>query len=187
MQIRIQSQSALIGINSNFGEFSIQQNQWPMKLSTKDSKLHIQSEEAVLLIDQSRCFAEAGLKSTMEMSRELANKGRVAALQATARIAGEGKEMADIHNGMAIARQAKARYAAKEKSFNFDMIPKSRPEIEVIQGEVSGYVERGYIDLNMGKITPDIKYYRGDINIYLKQKNYLKIDFVGENVNVLGG
>lgn len=187
MQIRIQSQNAMIGIQSSIGHFSINQNQFPMKLNSRDSKLHIQSEEAVLLIDQRRCFSEAGLKSTMEISRDLARKGKSAALEATERIAREGKEMADIQNGMAIARQAKRRHAAKVRPVNFDMIPKSRPEIQVLEGNVSGYVEKGYVDLKMGKITPDVKYSRGNLDIYIKQKNMLKIDFVGKNVDVFGG
>lgn len=186
VNIRISTQNALIGIDTTNGQFSIRQNQWPMKVSSTQGKLYLETEDPVLLIDQRQCFAEAGLKSSIDLSREGAAKGRAAALRATARIASEGKEMADVHKGRAIPRQA-ARRLRKNPQVNFDMIPKSRPDIKVIKGEVRGAFQKGEVNVRTDNIKPDIYYQRGNLNIYLKQKSDIKIDYLGNNLDVYGG
>lgn len=187
MEIRIQSQNALIGIERTDGQFSIHQKQWPMELNTVDSIQKIKMTDAVLYIDQRQSFSEAGLKSIMEMSRVFAAKGRSAALRGINRIAREGKELADIHRGRAIFRQAKRRFAAKTREVTFDMIPKTRPKITVIPGEVTGEFRKGYVDIKLGKTKPDVQYYPGKLDIYLRQKNNLEIQFVGTKLDVYGG
>lgn len=187
MELRIQSQNALIGIERTEGQFEIRQHQWPMDLSTTDPQLEVHMEEAVLLIDQHQCFAEAGLKNIMELGRTFAAKSRAAALKSIARIAQEGKEMADFHKGVVIPEQAKRRFNFRKQEFTYTMIPKSRPEITVIPGEVTGTFRKGSVDIRVGKITPDVTYHRGQVNVYLKQKNSIQIDYVGKNIDVLGG
>ncbi|KAB3539673.1 hypothetical protein F8154_00535 [Alkaliphilus pronyensis] len=184
MKIQIQTQSALIGINSTNGQLSIKQNNRPMQLRATQGKLYLKSEAPVLLIDQRRCFSEAGLKSTMELSHKYSQKGKMAALEAVAKIASEGKELADIHKGDALSRQAKRRAMPKERQIVFDMIPKSRPEIKVIRGEVTGMYEKGEIDVQMNDYKPQINYQRGKLDIYLKQKPSIQIEYVGNNLDV---
>lgn len=189
MEIRIQSQNALIGIEGTNGQYSIQQNQWPMKLRSIDAKSKIKMTDAVLLIDQRQCFSEAGLKGIMEINRIYAAKGRNAALEGIARIAREGKEMASIskNKGPVIAKIAKRNRFKKSKEVRFDMIPKSRPKITVIPGEVTGEFTKGYIEMKMGNIKPNIEYYPGKLDIYLKQKNKINIEFVGNKLDTYVG
>lgn len=189
MDLRITTQSAQIGINTTQGRYDMSQNQWPMRLRTTEPVLHLQSEDAILYIDQRRCFSEAGLKSSMELSQKYAMKGKQAALRAIARIADEGREMAAIqHKGSAIARIAKRKSRTfSEQRFNVGVVPKSRPEITVIQGEVKGSLQTGSVDVSVHNSRPSIHYQRGDVAIYIKQKNYINIDYVGKGINVLGG
>lgn len=187
MQIQIQSQNALIGIEATNGRYSIRQHQWPMELKAQEPELKIKMSDAVLLIDQRQCFAEAGLKGIQEINREYAAKGHRAALKGIARIAREGKELADIHKGPAIVKQAKRRFASRIKEVRYDMIPKSRPKITVIPKEVTGEFKKGYVEINTEKIKPDIDYHLGKLDIYLRQKNNIQIQFVGKNVDVYGG
>jgi len=187
MELRIESQIALIGIERTEGQYEIKQHQWPMTLNATDAQLEIHMEEAVLRIDQHQCFAEAGLKSAIELGKMLAAKGRTVALKAISRIAREGKEMADFHKGVVLPAQAKGRFNFRKQEFTFDMIPKSRPEITVTPGEVTGQFQQGGVDIRTGKITPEVNYHRGQIDVYLRQKNSIQIDFVGKNIDVLGG
>ncbi len=189
MDLRITTQNAQIGIETTQGRFDIRQNQWPMRLRTEQPMLHLQSEDAVLYIDQRRCFSEAGLKSNMELSQKYASKGRQAALQATFQAARDGRELARISvKGSAIVRQAKRKSASLgKKQFNFDMIPKSRPDIAVVPGKLRGDLEWASIDIQLQNPKPDINYIKGDVEIYLKQKNYISFEYVGEGIDVLGG
>ncbi|GAB6086283.1 DUF6470 family protein [Alkaliphilus crotonatoxidans] len=187
MQIQIRSQNALIGIGSTHGQYSIRQHQWLMELRAVEPELKIKMSDAILLIDQSQCFAEAGLKGIQQINRDYAAKGHRDALRGIARIAREGKELADIHKGPAIAKQAKRRYHSRRQEFQYTMIPKSRPKITVIPQEVTGQYQKGYVEVKTGKIKPDIDYYPGKLDIYLRQKNSVEIQFVGKNVDVYGG
>ena len=189
MDLRITTQNAQIGIESTNGHYDMRQNQLPMELRTKQPVLHLQNEEAVLYIDQRRCFSEAGLKSSMELTRNYAQKGKQAALRATTRIADEGRELTNIQSkGSAIVRQAKRKAATfGNKQFNFDMIPKSRPEITVKQGKIHGDFEPGNVNIQLNNFRPEIHYQRGDVEIYLKQKNYISFEYVGKGIDILGG
>ncbi|MBM7615370.1 DUF6470 family protein [Alkaliphilus hydrothermalis] len=185
--IKITTQPALIGIERQEGQLSIQQNQHPMELSTTAPKLNLQIEDAVLHIDQSQCFAEAGLKNHMELTRAFTAKAKQKAIQAIGRIASEGQQMADIHRGNAIGRIAKQRSTTKEKQFDFDMIPKSRPQITVQEGRIDSSLERGTVDIQMGDYRPQIDFQPDKVEVYLRQKNSINIEYVGNHLDTYGG
>jgi len=185
--IKITSQPALIGVDRQEGQLSIQQNQHPMKLNITGPKLNLQIEDAVLYIDQSQCFAEAGLKNHMELTRTFNAKAKQKAIQAIGRIASEGRQMADIHRGKAIGRIAQQRSTTKEKQFNFDMIPKSRPKITVEEGRVDSALQRGTVDIQMEDYRPQIDFQPDKVEIYLRQKNSINIEYVGNHLDTYGG
>ncbi len=185
--IKIESQNAQIGIERQDGQLDIKQNQFPMNLKTKAPELNLQIEYPVVYIDQRQCFSEAGLKNNMDMSKTFYQKGKQAALQAISRIASEGRAMANIQNGSVIARLAEGRSKPKEKPYNFDMIPKSSPIISVEEGKINGHLDRGEIDIKMDNITPQIDYKPAKVEIYIKQKQSINIQYIGENVDTYGG
>jgi hypothetical protein len=189
MYVRITTQNAQIGIETTRGRLDIRQNRLPMELTTKQPSLKLNIEAPVLYIDQQRCFSEAGLKNNMELTKKYAQRGKQAALQATAKAARDGRELSNIQvKGSAIARQAKRESATfDEQQFNFDMIPKSRPEITVTPGEVRGELKEGSIDIQLNDYRPEINYQRGDVKIYLKQKNYISFEYVGNGIDAFGG
>ena len=187
MSLNIQTQNALIGIDRTPSQLYIRQNQWPMEMSSKKPRLELNIEEAVIFIDQSQCFSEAGLKSTIELGREFAAKGIQSAMETTARIARDGREMADVHKGIALARLAKRNSTPKIRQVAMDLIPKSRPIITVQPAKIEGYFDRGYIDIKLGKIEPDIYYTAGKVEVYLKQKDTIKYHYVGNVIDVFGG
>lgn len=187
MDLRIHTQQAQIGIQQPAGQLSINGNHATMRMDIRDPQLFIQQEEAVLFIDQRQCFSEAGLKSIREMTQKYAAKGKQAALRAAAEIANEGRQMANIQNGVVIGRIAKQKSKPKERQFSFDMIPKSRPEIDVRRGETRFSYQKGQVSVDAPSRSVDIRYNPGDVKIYLKQKDYIRIDYVGKQVDIYGG
>ncbi|SNS49192.1 hypothetical protein SAMN05446037_101176 [Anaerovirgula multivorans] len=187
MNLRIQTQDAQIGIQQGIGDLYISQNHHFLQIQTLYPEIYIQQEDPVLLIDQSQCFSEAGLKSNQELSRQFAAKGRQNALRAIAKIADEGNAMADIQNGVVIGRLAKNKMKAQEKQFAFDMIPKSRPEMRFQKGETHIRYQKGDIKTHVPPNPVNIHYNTRDVKVYLKQKNYIQIDYVGKKVDLYGG
>lgn len=187
MDLRIHTQDAQIGLKQTQGQFHIQQGNHIFNLRAKEPKIYLHQEEPVLLIDQRQCFSEAGLKSNAEISRLYAAKGRQAALRATAEIANEGRAMANIQNGVIIGRLAKRKSQPKERQYNFDMIPKSRPDIDLQRGRIDISFQKGDISVDSPYRGADIYYSKGDTKVYLKQKNYINIEYIGKNVDIYGG
>lgn len=94
-----------------------------------------------IIIDQSQCFSEAGLKSISELIYNHAQKGRQDAMAAIERINLEGHRMKEIQNGPgAIAQIAKSKFIEGMAPFIYDAIPKSRPYIEVVGENIDIYV-----------------------------------------------
>jgi len=187
MNLRIHTQNAQIGISQTPGQLNINQGNHIFNLRATDPKIHIQQEDPVLHIDQSQCFAEAGLKSSRQLSQYYANKGKQTALRAAAQIADEGRAMANIQNGVIISKLAQKKSKPKETSYNFDMIPKSRPEINIQRGRIDINYEKGNISLHSPYRGTDISYNKGNTNIYLKQKDYINIEYIGKTVDIYGG
>lgn len=187
MDLRIQTQQAQIGIHQPAGQLSISGNNAVIRMNIRDPQLFIQQEDPVVLIDQRQCFSEAGLKSTREITQKYAAKGKQAALRAAAEISREGRQMANIQNGVVIGRLAKQKSRPKERQFNFDMIPKSRPKIDVRRGETRFNFQKGEVAVDAPDRPVRIDYNPGDVKIYLRQKDYIRIDYVGKQVDVYGG
>ncbi|ABR46954.1 hypothetical protein Amet_0729 [Alkaliphilus metalliredigens QYMF] len=187
MNLRIDMQNAQIGIQQQMGQLNIQQNHFPMTLQQTEPKLSLQTADAELTIDQQRCFAEVGLKNDRQLTATYAQKGNRTAQQAIARIAQEGKQMANIQNGKVIARQAKQSQGTQQRQLNYDMAPKSRPDINVTPKEVQINFQKGEVSVNVQNPGAQIDYQQGDLQVYLKQKDFINIEYIGQNLNTLGG
>lgn len=187
MDLRIRTQDVQIGIHQGMGVLRITQNHQFLQMQRTDPKIYLQQEEPVLLIDQSRCFSEAGLKSNMELSREFAAKGRQNAMKTIAKIADEGRAMADIQNGVVISRLAKNKAGSSKAKFVFDMIPKSRPEMTFQRGETHIAYQKGEVRTYVPPNPVKVHYDPRNVDIYLKQKNDIRIDYIGKQVDVYGG
>jgi len=90
-----------------------------------------------LIIDQSQCFKECGLKNFSDVTREGAELGQRRALEYMGEIAEQGNRMAHIELNRPVIAEIALEKAMKEvKDFNITFIPQSRPTFDV-QVEVS--------------------------------------------------
>lgn len=104
-----------------------------LKLRTEKPKLDMQSSRPTIKIDQSQCFAEAGLKGIADFSADTNSYARSIFLKGIARIVDDGNRMMVIENGSdAIAEQADYNaHGMFEQEFVYTTIPKSRPKISI--------------------------------------------------------
>lgn len=160
-----------IQIKTTNAQVTIEQPKGKQTITTTKPKAIMNSEKPHVIIDQYQCFAEAGLKNYLDLTKENAHFARQKVLEGIARIVDDGNRLAMIDKNMppAIPELAEKNAWSNQKEFDIGTIPSSRPKIEV----------RGHLDINweMGKVNidykvnkPIINYKRGKVEYSLKQK-----------------
>jgi len=183
--IRITTTPALIGIKTTPGRMDIRQPKADVRINTEQPKAEIESELPKVEIDQYQCFAEAGLKSSLDLAKEGAQLGRRNALLGIERRARQGKELAAIEkNFNPIAKQAvENAFELFNVGYTYGDIPKSRPIINLREGRVDINIREGKANIDVKINKPIINYMRGRVDIYLRQKNSIKIEYLGKRFN----
>ena len=151
-----------------------------LDIKTEKFSVDMKMENGNLKIDQNQCFNEAGLKDIKAFMDDYVNYSKQAVSDGVDRIVSEGNSFADIHNNVdAVAQNADNNaYGIFEHEYNLDFIPKSRPKINYTSGKVN-------IDYRPGKIVNNSlpkndlgTYTPGNLDIYVKQMNSIKIKAV---------
>lgn len=118
----------------------------PLNIQTTYPKVYIDRKLPKVTIDQYECFAEAGLKNNADFSKEYVEYSKSKASEAIEQIVYEGDRMAMIENRMPDAIPEIAfENSIKEKDWNMNMIPESRPKIDI-----DGYLN---LEWEMGKLN----------------------------------
>lgn len=181
MTIQIRTTKAQIGIRTTTPELRIRQPKGELELKQTKPQLQIEKELPKVKIDQHQCFAEAGLKNYLELTRENADIGYQEALKAVARIAEEGNRMAEFEKGDSAIVSIAGDKIFTERSFNVKFIPQSRPKISW-----TGYLNINWqIDkakINYSAHKPEVQYTPGKTEIYLRQRPSLDITYIDEKV-----
>ncbi|EOC99390.1 hypothetical protein L21TH_2571 [Caldisalinibacter kiritimatiensis] len=158
---------------------NIQQPRGEQTIRTTKPKANIKSEKPKVIIDQYQCFAEAGLKNFLDLTKEAAQLGRQKALEAITRIVQDGNRMAMIQKNMppAIPELAEKNAWDDNLDYNIGLIPKSRPKIEV-KGDLKIDWVLGKVDINYKVNKPKINYNPAKVEIYIKQKGSIDVQYV---------
>ncbi|UFT98547.1 DUF6470 family protein [Radiobacillus kanasensis] len=179
-QIRLQSQIAKIQINRTNGQMSIKQPKAIQSIEQPKAQLQINTSPSKLNIDQSQAWADMDLKPISRRIEEAAQLGREALLEGITRRARQGNELMKIeHGGNPISRQAKENSEDSPKQFNIGWIPSAgsvKIDYEPAKVDITVIPRKPIIDIQPQK--PLLNYQPGDIDVGMKQWNYLKIDFV---------
>lgn len=180
MAIQINSKHALIGIDRNAGNFSINKIDAALNFHRKQPKVNIESEKPKVMIDQYEAYASAGLKNRSDLLKEYVDRGLSAASEYAAKYASDGDSLAMVEKGNPIPSFAE-RDRFPEKEFGMVSMPSAPIRISVtgslkIQADTETKVESEYtpgkVNIN---ITPD------KVSIYLKQYASLSINYIPES------
>jgi hypothetical protein len=182
LQIRIDQQFARIGLDIQKPLLALHTTHPKIELDIKKPELNIHSPRPRLYIDQTQCFADAGKRTPSEFSRYYADLGKQAALEATGDIAAEGDMLGHIEQGITL-EQIAAGKMDNMVDFNVTAIPKQPPEIDWDIRPVEIELNRGQVDLKLNRGTVENNFQWGKVNLYLEQKNYLKISWHDTKLN----
>ncbi|MBS4195505.1 DUF6470 family protein [Lederbergia citri] len=179
-QIRMESQFAKIGMETVSARQSIQQPNADLHIEQPQADMKMRTIPGRLTIDQSQAWEDMDIKSIFQRVRENAQRGRQKLLEGIARVAREGNEMLDIHSGRdVLVEQAKRKANPPPVDTNINWVPSPFSVIihyEPGKTDIQFQTRKPVIDARIRK--PIISYVPGDVNIYLRQQNSLKIDFV---------
>lgn len=182
--LTIETTQARIGIQTQQGSMSIRNPSVNSGISVTHQTIRIESTLPRVLIDQSRPFAEAGLKGNMELSQEYAAYGRSEMLKSAARIAEQGTALANFHqNPDAIADQGYSNaYEQFIHEFDIDSIPKSKPDIQVVEGTNEVTIQPGEVRNTITAVKPEISVEKTKVSVYLQQMNGIRIQNIDTRV-----
>ncbi len=181
--LRINRTDALIGIETIPARLSIKQPKVDFELKQKQSKVEIQSEQIQVRIDQRECFNESGLKDNTTFSREAAELGKQAAMQAIDRITQEGNLLADISGGSEAIADAALQNTSTQAVYEAAIMPASRPKLDFVGGNVDIRVEEGLVEVLSKPNKPVIEAEPGEVKISLRQRPQLDIEYIGNSVD----
>lgn len=169
-----------LGIDRTPGKFDMESPGYTLNMSVSQAKVRVEATLPKVTIDQSQCFSEAGRKGNADFAAEMVSYAKSAMLGSIGRIAEQGNQMADIPNA-AEAIQDQGYYNAFEqfdKEFNMGTIPTSRPKINIIEGNLDIRITEGQVTNNTVPQKMNIQYQKGAVEVYLKQRPNLEIQFV---------
>jgi hypothetical protein len=188
MRLEINQTYARIGVERTPRRLEIETQRARLEFRQKHAKVNMDIELPRVEIDQSECFASAGLKGPVELTREAARRGHTQVIEYIGKTAADGRMLAAIERGGNPLKDIVVRDAYPQKLFNIDYIPKARPRITVTGG-VQYDPERNSEGVNNGvegTFVPgriDIRVEPSRVRIYMEQYNSISISYKGKYVD----
>jgi len=182
MGISIKTTDIQLGVDRTPSVLNIESGSAKLRLHQNHAQINISTDHVRVIIDQYRCFAEAGLKNNYDFAKEAAVKGLKQSMKFIARTAEDGNRLAEIEKGGNPVAEIAERRAFPQKQFVLDFIPKSRPEIKV-EGNVDielnrrGDLTRNGVDGDYIPAWMKINYTPSRVDIYVKQYPSVEIKY----------
>lgn len=184
MRLEMSSTRGQLGMQTTQGRFDMESPKQTLDISTTQPQTRVEGKLAKITIDQSQCFADAGLMGNVDFTSDYVNYAKSKMYESMGRISEQGTEMANIqYGGSAIADQALYNaYDQFMNAFNYGTVPRSRPRINVIEGSLDIRVTEGRFENRTKFQKPTIQYQKGSLRIYVATHPSLNISTVDERV-----
>lgn len=150
-----------------------------IEVDLQHPEVRISQEQPRVLIDQTAPLADIGLKRSLALARSSAADGRERAAEATVAYAREGDMYLDVHKGVTVGQVIKARTQEEVPELNIEALPRSRPAIEAVEGELAIDVVPGgvRVQAHLGKVALELE--EGQVTVSAKD-----VPRVGETVDL---
>lgn len=177
-QIRIQQQTAQIGLNIQQAQLTIEQAPAQQTIQQQQPEVHITTRPGRLTIDQSKALADVGNIPTKQSIENWANNAMQAAISGTRQKQREGDRLMKIeHGGNPLVDFAKQIGFSQQKQLGIDWIPSAdgvKINYEPAEVDIEAEVHAPVIQATP---TPTQTHYqRGGVETYLQQQNDLEVD-----------
>ncbi|EGL83793.1 hypothetical protein CathTA2_0662 [Caldalkalibacillus thermarum TA2.A1] len=186
-QLRIKQEQAQIGINQIPGQLEIEQPPAQVTMTTEHAQVHIDRQPGEWHIDQSRAWAAYGLIPPVTLTKKIVDNIKHVYPEIVAKMARDGDRMADVHlSNKVIAELAKElprplsemQIAGPASTLNVD--------VEYFPEQVEIKVQGGTWHYDVKPQKPSIEHTPARVEIYLRQRPSIEIEWVGREVDVRG-
>lgn len=177
--INIQITPAKLGLNVSLGSMRLEQGHAGMTLEQPQAVMRVQNPSGHLQIDNSAVHQELGVGSQLVSARERVAASIRTAQQGIARRAREGDRM--MRQPQVIGTIAKeANYTSTQVETNVGLLPRSQPDITYV-GDPAPRVDADpqAPHLQITPRPPRLDATRAAIEAYLKQRDSVKIEYIG--------
>ena len=165
-QIHISQTSAQIEIQTKRAELRVLQSR-KLQLSMRQihAQMQVETRRPKLNIDQTQCFAESGLKTSLEMAHAFYKQSMAKGMQAIQSIAEEGLRFLQIEKkGNPFAEVAWQR-GVHFKQPVVTAMPQSRPKVTFEPGEVKITWTHPRVEMEWHWIESQVEYIPYEVNI----------------------
>ncbi len=188
MALNITQTYAKIGIETTPSMLELRTQRAQLQIKQKHAKLSIDTEPPRLEIDQYEAFASAGYKNNFDFIKSEIERVKQEHLAYIGKIVDDGNTLAAIENGGNPIAEIAERDSYTTHEFNIDFIPKARPEINLIEGEVNIELENGDneginngVEVNYIPGQMNINYTPAQVKIFLSQYASIKFEYIKES------
>jgi len=184
MRLSIQTVKPEIKINTTQGKLNITREKENLNIQNSKSTLSMNTEYSKVRIDQSQCFADAGLKDNTRLSASLTNDRMQDFFRGVSRRSVEGNRLKDIRNSQpkAIPEIAKSHMYGDKKSFEFGQVPNSRPTISFSPGRLDIKYNGGFSKINYQPSILKQSYEKAKVDISLAKEGSINIQWFDEKI-----
>jgi hypothetical protein len=184
-QLRIEQTFGRIGIEQTRGSMRMQVLPADFKITQKPAVVRIEKDWPAVQIDWRATRASMGYKDIVPFQKDVARKGRSAALSGIQRIAREGDRLGRIEAGGNPIPDIAEAAAWPAKDFNIALMP-DRPPVISAAGRLDIKIMPGDVSVDSTTRFPQISGQGGTIDVYVKVKPSIKIEVVGRQIDLLG-
>ncbi len=179
--LQIRTQNLKLGYNITQPNMQIRTTPSKFEGDTSLPKLEMKSTQVKLKIDQTECFNESGLKNIEAFLNDNVSHAKEMCSEAVLDTVRQGDELADIQNkNDPIPEQAFYNTVTRNlKELTMVTMPKSRPKITVINGNVDINLKKGDNNKNFIKGHADINYTKGKTSYKVERYNSVDIKYIG--------
>jgi len=185
--IEINYTQGLVGLDISDPEVSVQQTKDNIQLNQQQDRLEISARPAELETTSYPSRADMGYLNISDRKDTIASEGQQTALQAIAKYASEGEQLADFQN---FDISDLARQNSRLRKQQLEIGYKRSPEHTYIQGELEMNHQPGSVQVESrqaGQVNQvGVNLQRGNVNSYLRQEPALEITAPGVRLNILG-
>jgi hypothetical protein len=184
--ISIDGQQGMLGLNITAPRLRLHSTMPAVELSTRQPQLKMHSEDAVLHIDQTKCFEDVSLRKIVSFNNYNWANARQKTMEAIAEISREGDLLGAIENGLTIPALAVQEWDQDHtEEFVLRQVPSHRPEISIEPRETQLSYTPGDVSLRLrrGQFQNNFEY--GTVKGYYLRQQYLNISFVPYHYNII--
>jgi hypothetical protein len=181
--IRIEQQSAKIGIDVQRGRMDIRQPQADVEMHTTPTSIEMNSPQGELHIDQSQAWDALGMGSHTTFMNRIYSESKRIALEGIGRIVENGNRMAAINHKTNAFADIAAEQAFEPSDMNYlGEASYDNVNIDYTPHKVETTVNPGAVDIRITANKPEITYTPSKVEIYMQQ--YPKIEMIPPQIDM---